>query len=98
MKKKKLIVLNPFSIDPEKVLKKRTKHARKMTRGEFESKLLTLEEIKEQLNYGDIAECARKFSCSAQTVHNLLNGKSRKKYIYIWLNERAIENMKIPKK
>jgi hypothetical protein len=100
MKKKKLIVLNPFSIDPEKVLKKRTKHARKMTRGEFESKLLTLKQIKEQLNYGDITECARQFGCSAQTVHNVLNAKSRhlSKYIYAWLNERALENMKIPKK
>jgi hypothetical protein len=61
-------------------------------------KNLTLQQIKNNLNYGDIAECARQFSCSAQTVHNLLNGKSRKKYIYGWLNERAIENMKIPKK
>ena len=63
-------------------------------------KNLTLQQIKNNLNYGDITECAQKFSCSAQTVNNVLNGKSRylSKYIYAWLNERAIENMKIPNK
>jgi hypothetical protein len=66
--------------------------------GDADKVVLTLKQIKEQLNYGDIAECSRQLRCSAQTVHNLLNGKSRKKYIYAWLNERALENMKIPKK
>jgi len=66
--------------------------------GDADKVVLTLKQIKEQLNYGDIAECSRQLRCSAQTVHNLLNGKSRKKYIYAWLNKRALENMKIPKK
>jgi transcriptional regulator with XRE-family HTH domain len=67
---------------------------------ENKKRIRTLKQIKKNLNYGDKAECARQFGVSANTVHNVLNGQSiyMYKYIYQWLNERAIENMKIPKK